>query len=292
MGRPQRRANARVPTSFIDWSAVRAAAAFRLAMPRTPVGGRIGERLGSGTGSSLEFQDYRPYAPGDDLRHVDWAAFARSEMLAVRLYREEVAPRIDLVLDVSRSMAVTPEKLRAYGELCGLLFFTCASTVADTRVLTASGVEPHRWQVPDDVERALVCEAAASALEAPHLPFRRRSLRIVLSDFLFPHDAEALVARVARDAASLSIIQLTLRDESDPAVEGGRRLVDVEGHGELDLVIDGAVVADYRARFNRLRLALARAARRAGAHFAHVHAGTPIRDVARQLAAAGVLEAA
>ena len=73
--------------------AVRAAAAFRLAMPRTPIGGRIGERLGSGTGSSLEFQDYRPYAPGDDLRHVDWAAYARSELLAVRLYREEVAPR-------------------------------------------------------------------------------------------------------------------------------------------------------------------------------------------------------
>ena len=76
-------------------------------MPRTPVGGLIGERLGSGTGSSLEFQEYRPYTPGDDLRHVDWAAYARSETLAVRLYRQEVAPRIDLVLDVSKSMAVT-----------------------------------------------------------------------------------------------------------------------------------------------------------------------------------------
>ena len=73
-----------MPTSSIDWGAVRAAA-FRLTMPRTPIGGRIGERLGSGTGSSLEFQDYRPYAPGDDLRHVDWAAYARSELLAVRL---------------------------------------------------------------------------------------------------------------------------------------------------------------------------------------------------------------
>lgn len=292
MGRPRKRANAPVPTSFIDWSAVRAAAAFRLAMPRTPVGGRIGERLGSGTGSSLEFQDYRPYAPGDDLRHVDWAAFARSEMLTVRLYREEVAPRIDLVLDVSRSMAVTPEKMRAYGELCGLLFIACASTVGDTRVVTASAAEPHRWHVQEDVERVLVCDAAASALEHPHLPLRRRSLRIIVSDFLFPHDADALVARLARDAASLSILQLTLRDESDPSVEGGRRLVDVEGGGELDLVIDAQVISDYCARFNRLRLALARAARRAGARFAHVHAGTPVRDVARQLAAAGVLEAA
>ena len=44
----------------IDWPAVQTVAGeFRLAMPRAPIGGRLGERLGSGTGSSLEFQDYR-----------------------------------------------------------------------------------------------------------------------------------------------------------------------------------------------------------------------------------------
>src|SRR5215470_14947673 len=110
----------------IDWRAVRiVAAAFRLALPRMPAGGRLGERLGTNAGSSLEFQDYRQYAPGDDLRHVDWAAYARSEILTVRLYREEVAPRIDVVMDNSRSMTVTPEKAKAYGELLGL--FACAA---------------------------------------------------------------------------------------------------------------------------------------------------------------------
>jgi uncharacterized protein (DUF58 family) len=255
------------------------------------VGGRIGERLGSGTGSSLEFQDYRPYAAGDDLRHVDWAAYARSELLAVRLYREEVAPRIDLVLDISRSMAVTEQKFRAYGELSGLLACACSSTVADSRIITASAVQPQRMHVPEDIERFLVCETNLSALEEIHLPFRRRSLRVVVSDFLFPHDADALVSRLARDSASLAIVQLTLREEAEPVVEGGRRLVDVEGRGELDLVIDEAAIRDYRARFGRLRLGLSRAARRVGACFAHVLDGTPIREVARGLAAAGVLEA-
>jgi uncharacterized protein (DUF58 family) len=269
---------------------VRAAAAFRLAMPRTPLGGRVGERLGSGTGSSLEFQDYRPYAPGDDLRHVDWAAYARSELLAVRLYREEVAPRIDLVLDVSRSMVVTDQKLRAYGELSGLLACACASTVADSRIITTSADQPQPLHVPEDIERFLACEASLSALEEVHLPFRRRSLRVVVSDFLFPHDADVLVSRLARDSALLVIVQLTLREEAEPVVEGGRRLVDVEGRGELDLVIDATAVHDYRARFSRLRLGLSRAARRVGARFAHVVAGTPVREVARGLAAAGILE--
>ena len=274
---------------------MRAAAAFRLALPRMPIGGRVGQRIGSGTGSSLEFQDYRPYAPGDDLRHVDWAAYARSELLAVRLYREEVAPRIDLVLDVSRSMIVTERKHRAYGELAGIVACACAATAADSRIITAPAAEPQPLQAPEDIERFIAwraCDANHSALEEAHLPLRRRSLRVVVSDFLFPHDAEVLVSRLARDSAWLAIVQLTLAEEAEPAAEGGRRLVDVEGRGELDLLIDDAAVREYRARFTRLRLALSAAARRAGARFAHVVAGVPPRDVARGLAAAGVLEAA
>ena len=215
-------------------------------MPRTPLRGRAGERLGAGTGASLEFQDYRSYTPGDDLRHVDWAAYARSEVLAVRLYREEVAPRIDLVLDLSRSMAVTEQKLRAYGELSGLLACACASTVADSRVITTGAVLPQPLHVPEHIERVLACDTAVSALEEGHLPFRRRSVRIVVSDFLFPHDADALVSRLARDSAWLAIVQLTLAEEAEPAIAGGRRLIDVEGRGELDLVIDDAAVRDYR----------------------------------------------
>jgi uncharacterized protein (DUF58 family) len=278
-------------TPRIDWAAAHAVArSFRFTMPRSPIGGRLGERIGTGTGSSLEFQDYREYAPGDDLRHVDWAAYARSEVLTVRLYREEVAPRIDLVLDVSRSMAVTEAKFRAYAELSALLACAAASTQADARIMTTSAAEPQHLHRPEDIEAVVVCDAALSAFEEFHLPFRRRSVRVVVSDFLFPHDPDVLVSRLARDAASLSLIQFTLREEVEPTVEGGRRLRDVEGRGEVDLVIDERAVEDYRARFNRLRLGLSRAARRTGSSFAHIVAGPPLREVARALATAGVLE--
>lgn len=276
----------------IDWRAVKAAAGIRLAIPRTPLRGRSGERLGAGTGSSLEFQDYRPYAPGDDLRHVDWAAFARSETLTIRLYREEVAPRIDLLLDVSRSMAITPGKARAFGELAGLLACACVGTDADSRMITTAATVPQPLHSPEDVERWLTCESASSALEEGPLPFRRRSMRVVVSDFLFAHDPDPLVVRLARDAAWLAVIQLNLAEEVEPPIEGGRRLVDVEGRGELDLVIDDAAVRDYRTRFSRLRLGLSTATRRVGGRFAHVVAGNTTANVARALAAAGVVEAA
>jgi uncharacterized protein (DUF58 family) len=280
-----------VPALSIDWPAVHGVAGtFRLAMPRTPVGGRLGERLGSGTGSSLEFQDYRQYTLGDDLRHVDWSAYARSEVLTVRLYREEVAPRIDLILDTSRSMTASEGKARAFGELCGLLACACISAEADSRVLTSAATVPEAIERPEQIERFLDCSAKYSALEEAHIPLRRRSLRVVVSDFLFPHDADALVQRLARESSALSLVQLTLPEEAEPQVEGGQRLIDVEGRGEFDLVIDDAAVRDYRERFGRLRLGLVRATRRAGANFVHILAGTSLRTVARSLAAAGVLE--
>ena len=252
--------------------------------------GRVGERLGAGTGSSLEFQDHRPYAPGDDLRHVDWRAYARSSVLSVRLYREEVAPRIDFVIDRSRSMAVTEQKHKAYGELLALLASAATGVSGDTRIMTGPTTPPERLERPVDVERFLECDATINALDEPHLALRRQSMRVVASDFLFPHDPDTLVGRLARDSASLAIVQLTTRDEAEPEVEGGRRLVDVEGHGELDVTIDARTVQEYRARFNRLRQGLSRAARRAGATFVHVIAGGSPRDVARLLADAGILE--
>jgi uncharacterized protein (DUF58 family) len=259
-------------------------------MPRTPVGGRLGERLGSGTGSSLEFQDYRQYTVGDDLRHVDWSAYARSEVLTVRLYREEVAPRIDLVLDISRSMAVTEQKARAYDELCALVACTCASAEADSRVVTTAAEGSLPMEIPEHIERFLRYDSRFSVLEESQLALRRRSVRVVLSDFLFPHDPDVLVGRLARDGASLALIQFTLPDEAEPVVEGGRRMLDVEGRGELDLVIDETTVRNYRDRFGRLRLGLARASRRAGASFTHILAGTPLREIIRTLNAAAVLE--
>src|SRR5476651_524077 len=72
--------------------------------------GSAGAWQGRGQGSSIDFQDHRAYAPGDDPRHLDWAAYARTNNYTMKLFREEVSPRLDLALDVSQSMAFTPEK--------------------------------------------------------------------------------------------------------------------------------------------------------------------------------------
>jgi uncharacterized protein (DUF58 family) len=63
-------------------------------------------------GFSVEFAEYRPYQPGDDLRYIDWKIVARSDRWVVRQYEEETNLRASIVLDVSRSMDWTGAETR------------------------------------------------------------------------------------------------------------------------------------------------------------------------------------
>jgi len=55
-------------------------------------------------GFSQEFAEYRAYNPGDDLRHVDWNVFARTERMYLKRYRGETNCQVTILLDASRSM--------------------------------------------------------------------------------------------------------------------------------------------------------------------------------------------
>src|SRR6202050_5077348 len=55
-------------------------------------------------GFSLEFAEYRAYTPGDDLRHVDWNLFARTDRMYLKRYRGETNSQLRLLLDASNSM--------------------------------------------------------------------------------------------------------------------------------------------------------------------------------------------
>ncbi len=55
-------------------------------------------------GFSQEFAEYRAYTPGDDLRHVDWNVFARTERAYLKRYRGETNSQLTILLDASRSM--------------------------------------------------------------------------------------------------------------------------------------------------------------------------------------------
>lgn len=277
----------------------RAVQAFQLGLPRMPVAGRSGELLGRGTGSSLEFQEYREYQLGDDIRHLDWAALARSDELMVRLYREEISPRTEILLDASRSMTTGGgAKSLVARQLAAVFALLSGRLGGRPHLLLLDDVRPPRQIGIEtlDVLDTLAMDGTRTLADllAEHLvPLGRRAVRIVLSDFLFPHDPDALVRRLATEASALWGVQILSAWEADPTPLGGRRLIDVEEGGQTDLMLDRRAIAAYRERLSRLQDELGRSCRRAHATFVTLIADRGLAALCRgELSAAGLLRPA
>ncbi|MDE0894993.1 MAG: DUF58 domain-containing protein [Planctomycetota bacterium] len=255
--------------------------------------GRSGDRLGPGVGASLEFEDRRSYAPGDDVRHVDWRALARTGDLMVRVHREEVQPRLDVLLDASASMASEPEKEIASANLAG--FFLRAGSCAGfevrfvrlgARPMVLSALEYEREGVTFDEIIPLGDAIAASR----HL-LTPGGLWLCISDFLTERGAN--LKSLASRRGSASLLQVLGPWESDPPVGSSLRLEDAEGGGKRDLLLDAGVVAAYRKRLERLSDGLSDEARRLGMRYLRLNAGTPLQESARsELIASGFVNPA
>src|SRR6202158_1881826 len=92
------------PTRFINPSILAGISGLDL-VAKTVVDGFVaGLHRSPDFGFSQEFAEYRAYTPGDDLRHVDWNVYARSERLYLKRFRGETNSLLTILLDASNSM--------------------------------------------------------------------------------------------------------------------------------------------------------------------------------------------
>jgi uncharacterized protein (DUF58 family) len=260
----------------------RAAAGLGLRLPRTPHRGRLGEVRAASLGSALELHDFREYQPGDDVRHLDWNAVARTGKLVVRVRHDEVSPRVEVVLDGSASMAVAPEKAARARELALWLCLLARNSGLEPTLLVA-GAEPQKVEagLAPELLRRLSFDGResfdAALRRAP--PLRPCGVRVVVSDWLFEAPVEALATRLARGAASLALLQVLGLEDADPTIAMGVRLVDSETGEALERVLTSAVVAEYQARLGAHVGLWRSGARRVRAEFLQVSAEVPLSGV-------------
>ena len=76
-------------------------------------------------GASVEFSQHREYTPGDELKHIDWKSFGRSDRVYIKQYEDETNLRTLFVIDSSNSMAFShnerPSKLTYASQLATAL---------------------------------------------------------------------------------------------------------------------------------------------------------------------------
>jgi uncharacterized protein (DUF58 family) len=162
-------------------------------------------------GSSIEFAHHRPYAAGDDVAHLDWRAWARTDRLYLREYEDETNLRATIVLDGSRSMdfgSGGPTKFR-YAQCLAAALGYLAVRELDAVGLAVFDSGLRRWVPPraspahlDGIFRELERTVPAGetdlgrVLAAAAGRVRRRGLAVVISDLL--DDPKAILGGLAR----------------------------------------------------------------------------------------------
>ena len=71
----------------------------------------IGQHRSPYHGFSVEFSEHRSYEPGDEVKHIDWKLYGKTNRLYVKRYEEETNLRAHLILDTSKSMSYTSNKV-------------------------------------------------------------------------------------------------------------------------------------------------------------------------------------
>ncbi|MDX2030903.1 MAG: DUF58 domain-containing protein [Blastocatellia bacterium] len=251
----------------------RAGMRYGLAPPRTTTARSAGLHLGRQAGASLEFREHREYQPGDDLRRIDWNAFARSDKLTVKLHREEISPHLDIALDGSRSMGLAgTAKSRAAIGLASAFAVAAANAGHSHRAwLAGARCEPivngtRRPATWEAIELDYAGSSAEGLLQAAP-SFRRQGMRLLISDLLWMAEPLTILQRLAESACGVIVAHLLAAADLQPPERGRLRLVDSETDEQREIFIDDAAIRRYRDALARHQQAWSQACRQAGAVF-------------------------
>ena len=233
-----------------------------LLLMRSPVrGGLKGGRRSVKRGQSVEFADYRDYAPGDDLRQLDWNVYARLEKLFVKLFVEEEDVTISLMVDASASMTNgSPSKHLFAKRAAAALGYIGLASEDRVRVTALSGRIARRRNALRGSGRVFRLLADLSAIEAAEGPtdlvaaarhaaaqLHGRGVVILVSDLLDP-SADRVIRELAATGSELIVLHVLSPDELDPPLEGDLHLLDSETGEGIDVTVDLATLDAYKAR--------------------------------------------
>jgi uncharacterized protein (DUF58 family) len=221
-------------------------------------------------GSSVEFAEHKEYSPGDELRHVDWKAYAKVDRYYVKQFEQESQLTIYLVLDASASMSFSGggmSKLE-YGGLSLAALAYLAIQQQDKVGLLASGDRAIETMVPPrartthlhDLLAVLdtVMARGGKGDESPaavlqrisELSRRRRALIILASDLFDTEDKTLEVLRVLRaQRHDVSVLHILDPHEVAFPYDGLTQFESLETTNKL-LVNPNAIRRDYQERMH------------------------------------------
>ena len=294
-----------MPTTVLDPNFLARLEALRLSIRQVRWGSRLGGRfLINRRGSSIEFADYVAYAPGDDIRSIDWKLYARLDRLFVKTYKEEIELAAELLIDATASMGLpSPRKFERATTLALALGYV---GLAGRHQVRMSWIAPGRLRATARCVRRAdltrLTQAAAAVTPGGSVTLSewvtraiagmrlRGGQALLLSDCMHrPADWFRALHLLLRRHLEVKVIQILSPEELEPSrlVRGGI-LVDSETGSTHQLAYSPAELAQAVAGHNDT---LARFCKRNGILFVQHRLDEPLeRFVLKSLPLRGFLE--
>lgn len=277
--------------AILDEAFLRRLEQLELASRRLTAGRMKGERRSLRRGQSVEFADYRTYAAGDDLRQLDWNAYARLERLFVKLFVEEEDVTVHILVDASRSMDHgEPNKLDAARRAAAALGYLGLASMDRVSVAflgdgTATALRPMRGKgrarevfefLAEPRTERLTGLAAASRAYVSRM--RGSGPLLLVSDLMDPGYLDAL-RTLAGTRSQLSVLHVLAPEELEPSVAADARLVDKETGQAVEVSGDDDLVDRYRVRLAEWQAEIASFVGRRGGAYVVVPSDLDLADL-------------
>lgn len=219
-------------------------------------------------GVSLEFSDYRPYQPGDDLRRLDWHLYARSDRLCMKRYHQDTNLSVLFLCDTSASMdyrgsAAWGSKMEvAKGIAAAMGWLMLRQNDAVGALAQEVGAVAPRYVRPAQRSsqlgvllrhleglRAEGGECLEALLSSAVRLMPRRGMVVLVSDFLEPAEQyEVALKRLRHSGHECVLFQVRDRDEEEFPFEGVQTWMDSET-GEVRVVDAQRAREQYLQRY-------------------------------------------
>jgi uncharacterized protein (DUF58 family) len=248
-------------------------------------------------GFSQEFAEYRAYTPGDDLRHVDWNVFARTERCYLKRYRGETNTQLLILLDTSASMSFggAPVNKLDYARYVAASLSYLAHEQRDAAGLIVFDEDVVNYVAPSTRQGQLfrllhAIEKAEGGTRTDFAkPFahfqnflKRRGMVVVLSDFYErPETIVKTVAPLRFRGNEVILFHVLDPQEIAPSLREPSLLIDVETKEAMEVSPD-YIQHEYRPKMAAHISALQTKARAAGLDYFLMNTGRPLDEGLRE----------
>ncbi|MGG1600943.1 DUF58 domain-containing protein [Paenibacillus naphthalenovorans] len=278
-----------------------------LAAKRRTRGTMQGKRRSKQLGASLEFADYRMYAPGDDIRRFDWGAYARTGKPFIKQFMDEQELQVNLYIDVTRSMGFPLEeaagnKLMYARQLAACIGYMALSgydrvsarlfsdrIVRELPMLRGKGSVHRLVRFLSEAEAESGGDIADAVMKPGAIP-RQPGMTWIFSDFLYESGIEEALNYLLAARQEVVVVQVLSEEEVRPALTGDLRLIDSESGTGKEVAVTARVIEAYQAAIRQYTHGLKQFCHERGMTYVLATTDVPVADaVLRSLREHGLL---